>query len=159
MRKSSHRIERIAREAALLVALATGLALLANVWHPRGLSLLAPPAEGESAGDPLQMSFEEAARRHAERSAVFVDARSAADYAAGHIPGALNGPDSEFDRWIEGFIAATDPETVIVAYCEGAGCELSRSLVEKLRDLGYAEARYVVDGWGRWKAKGLTVEK
>lgn len=159
MRRSSHGIGRIAREAALLVALATGLALLVNVWHPRGLGLLTAPAEGESLGDPLQMSFEEAARRHAERSAVFVDARSPADYAAGHIPGALSGPDQEFDRWIEGFIAATEPETVLVAYCEGAGCELSRSLVEKLQDLGYAEARYVVDGWGRWKAKGLPVEK
>ncbi len=158
MRKTSHRFGRIAGEAALLVALATGLALLANAWHPRGLSLLTAPAEGESAADPQQISFEEAAQRHAERSAVFVDARSAADYAAGHIPGALSGPDQEFDRWIEGFIAATEPDTVIVAYCEGAGCDLSRSVVEKLRDLGYTHARYVVDGWGRWKAKGWAVE-
>ncbi|MCU0564267.1 MAG: rhodanese-like domain-containing protein [Desulfobacterales bacterium] len=47
---------------------------------------------------------------------------------------------------------------VIVAYCEGSRCELSKSLVEKLAALGYANARYLPDGWGRWKAKGLPAE-
>ena len=159
MRNHHRRTPSILREAALLIAAAVGLALLANAWRPDGLSLFtAPPAAGELPADALQIPLEEAARRHAESSAVFVDARSAADFAAGRIRGALSGPDHEFDRWIEGFIAATEPETVIVAYCEGAQCELSRSLVEKLRELGYANARYVVDGWGRWKAQGLPTE-
>ena len=155
-----HRKPSILREALLLLLAACGLALLANAWHPGGLDLFsAPPATGELPADPLQISLEEAARRHADGSAVFVDARSPADYAAGHIRGAVSGPDQEFDRWIEGFIAATEPETVIVAYCEGSRCELSKSIAEKLADLGYANARYLPDGWGRWKAKGLPVEK
>ena len=146
------------KEAALLVALAAGIGLLVNAWHPRGLSLLTGPVTREESADPLQISLEEAGRRHAEGAAVFVDARPAADYVAGHIRGAVSGPDPEFDRWIEGFIAATEPETVIVAYCEGAQCELSRSLVTKLVELGYSNARYLPDGWGRWKAGGLPVE-
>jgi len=157
MRKDD-RIRPIVREAALLIVLATGLGLLMNAWHPRGLSLLTPPATGEGSADPLEISLEEAARRHVDGSAVFVDARSTADYAAGPIGGALSGPGQEFAPLIEGYNAATEPETVIVAYCEGAQCELSRSLVTKLIDLGYAQARYVVDGWGRWKAQGLPTE-
>ncbi len=159
MRNHPHRKPSILREALLLLLAACGLALLANAWHPGGLDLfIAPPATGELPADPLQISLEEAARRHADGSAVFVDARSPADYAAGHIRGAVSGPDQEFDRWIEGFIAATEPETVIVAYCEGSRCELSKSIAEKLADLGYANARYLPDGWGRWKAKGLPTE-
>lgn len=159
MRNHPHRKRPILREAALLIAAAVGIALLANAWRPDGLSLFtAPPAAGEISDDALQIPLEEAVRRHAEGSAVFVDARAAADFAAGHIRGALSGPDQEFDRWIEGFIAAVEPDAVIVAYCEGAQCALSHSLVEKLRELGYGNARYVVDGWGRWKAKGLPTE-
>jgi len=160
MWKHPHRKQSILREAFLLLLAACGLALLANAWHPGGLNLFtAPPATGELPADPLQISLEEATRRHTDGSAVFVDARSPADYAAGHIRGAVSGPDQEFDRWIEGFIAATEPETVIVAYCEGSRCELSKSLVEKLQSLGYANARYLSDGWGRWKEKGLPTEK
>lgn len=159
MRNRPHRKRPILREAALLIAAAAGLALLANAWRPDGLNLFtAPPAAGEVPADALQIPLEEAVRRHAEGSAVFVDARAAADFAAGHIRGALSGPDQEFDRWIEGFIATTEPEMVIVAYCEGSRCELSKSLVEKLAALGYANARYLPDGWGRWKAKGLPAE-
>ena len=158
MRKDLNRRMPIVRQAALLILIATGLALGVNAWHPRGLDLLATPPSGAASTDPLQISLEEAAGHHAARTAVFVDARSPADYAAGHIQGAVSGPDQEFDRWIEGFIAATEPDTVIVAYCEGAQCELSHSLVTKLTDLGYTNARYVVDGWGRWKAQGLPVE-
>jgi len=149
----------VLREAVLLIAIAVGLGLAVNAWHPRGLSLLAGPESGEPGSDPLRISFEDASRRQAEGTAVFVDARSPADYAAGHIPGALSGPEREFDRWIEGFIAANEPDAEIIAYCEGVQCELSRALVEKLQDLGYVNARYVVDGWGRWKAKGLPVER
>ena len=159
MRHHHRQAPSILREAALLIAAAVGLALLANAWRPDGLSLFtAPPAAGELPADALQIPLEEAARRHADGSALFVDARAAADFAAGHIRGALNGPDHEFDRWIEGFIAATEPETVIVAYCEGSRCELSKSLVEKLQSLGYANARYLPDGWGQWKAQGLPTE-
>jgi rhodanese-related sulfurtransferase len=160
MRNHHRRTPSILREALLLVLAAGGLALLANAWRPDGLNLFtAPPAAGELPADALQIPLEEAARRHADASAVFVDARPAADFAAGRIRGALSGPEQEFDRWIEGFIAATEPETVIVAYCEGSRCELSKSLAEKLADLGYANARYLPDGWGRWKANGLPVEK
>jgi rhodanese-related sulfurtransferase len=152
-------MKSVLREAALLIIVAAGLALGVNAWHPGGLSLFtAPAAAGDTSADPLQISLAEAARRHADGSAVFVDARSPADYAAGHIRGAASGPDQEFDRWIEGFIAATEPETVIVVYCDGAQCVLSKSLTEKLADLGYANARYLPDGWGRWKSGRLPIE-
>jgi rhodanese-related sulfurtransferase len=156
-----HVLKSLIKEAALILFLVLAVALIVNSLRARGLDLLAPgpPAAGtDAANDHRKISLEEAVRRHAEKSAIFADARPPADYAAGHIQGALSLPDQEFDSWVEHFIAATDPETVIITYCEGAQCLLSKSLAEKLVDLGYTHTRYLVDGWGRWKADRLPVE-
>lgn len=157
-----HVLKPLIKEAALILSLALAIALIVNALRARGLDLLAPgpPAAGTDAAiDPREIPLEDAVRRHAEKSAIFADARPAADYASGHIQGALSLPDQEFDSWIEEFIAATEPETVIITYCEGTQCLLSKSLAEKLVDLGYLNARYLVDGWGRWKAGRLPVGK
>jgi rhodanese-related sulfurtransferase len=150
------------REAALILTVAVAVALIVNALRARGLVLLAPglPAAGtDAAPDRHEISLADAVRRHTEKSAIFADARPAADYAAGHIPGALSLPAEEWKAWAAGFIAATEPETVIITYCEGAQCLLSKSLAEKLIDLGYVNTRYLADGWGQWKANRLPVEK
>lgn len=154
-------LKPLIKEATLILCLAVAVALIVNALRARGLDLLAPgpPAVGTAAAqDQREISLEDAVRRHAEQSAIFADARPAADYAAGHIQGALSLPDQEFDSWAEEFIAATEPETVIITYCEGVQCLLSKSLAQRLIDLGYVNTHYLVDGWGRWKAKGLPVE-
>ena len=153
-------LKPLIKETALILSLAVAIALVVNALRPKGLDVLAPgpPAAGADAGTgPREISLEDAVRRHVEKSAIFADARSAADYAAGHIQGALSLPDQDFDSWVEKFIAATEPETAIITYCEGAQCVLSKSLAEKLIDLGYVNTRYLVDGWGRWKASQLPV--
>ena len=160
--KEGHVLKPLIKEAALILVLAVAVALIVNALRARGLDLLAPEPSAVSTGaalDRREISLEDAVRRHADQSAVFADARPAGDYAAGHIQGALSLPDQEFDSWAEEFIAATEPDTVIITYCEGAQCLLSKSLAEKLIDLGYVHTRYLVDGWGRWKANRLPVAK
>lgn len=154
-------LKPLIKEAALILFLAVAIALIVNALRARGLDVLAtrpPAAETEAAINQREISLEDAVRRHTEKSAIFADARSTADYAAGHIQRALSLPDQEFDSWVEEFIAATELETVIITYCEGTQCLLSISLAEKLIDLGYVNTRILVDGWGRWKANRLPVE-
>ena len=153
-------LKPLIKEAALILVLAVAVALIVNTLRARGLDLLAPEPSAVSTGaalDQREISLEDAVRRHADQSAIFADARSAEDYAAGHIQGALSLPDQEFDSWAEEFIAATEPDTVVITYCEGTQCLLSKSLAEKLIDLGYVNTHYLVDGWGRWKANRLPV--
>ena len=149
------------KEALLILVLSLAAAMLVNGLRPKGLDLFAPNAPTASGSVPTQIdreiSLEEAIRRHAGQSAIFADARSAADYEAGHIQGALSLPDQNIDAWIETFIAQTNPETLIIAYCEGSQCILSKSLVDKLIELGFVNARYLVDGWGRWKEHQLPM--
>lgn len=105
-----------------------------------------------------EISFEEALTRFRTHTAVFVDARSPEAYRQGHIPGAVNLPDRQFDDFFGAFFEEVDPERVLITYCAGEHCPLSASLAEKLREAGYDKAFVLEDGWGKWKRRDLPVE-
>lgn len=79
--------------------------------------------------------------------AVVIDVRPVEEYAAGHIPGAVNIPSAELPRRLAGL--PRDKE--IVAYCRGPYCVLAFDAVATLRGAGY-RARRLEDGWPEWKA-------
>ena len=82
-----------------------------------------------------------------------IDVRPPEEYAAGHVPGALNIPLSELEKHLDEF----NPEQEIVAYCRGPHCVLAFDAVAKLRDQGL-KARRLQDGYPEWKTSGLPVE-
>jgi len=84
---------------------------------------------------------------------ILLDVRPADEYAAGHLPGALNVP---LDL-LESRIADLDPSRDVVAYCRGAYCILAFEAVAALRERGF-RARRLADGLPEWKAAGLPVE-
>jgi rhodanese-related sulfurtransferase/DNA-binding transcriptional ArsR family regulator len=82
-----------------------------------------------------------------------IDVRPAQEYAAGHVPGAVNIPLSELEKHLDQF----NPEQEIVAYCRGPHCVLAFDAVARLREKGY-KARRLQDGYPEWKSAGLPVE-
>ena len=82
-----------------------------------------------------------------------LDTRPADEYAAGHLPGALNIPPEA----LETRLAELDPGQEIVAYCRGPYCVLSFEAVAELRKRGF-RVRRLEDGMPEWKAAGLPVE-
>jgi rhodanese-related sulfurtransferase/DNA-binding transcriptional ArsR family regulator len=82
-----------------------------------------------------------------------LDVRPADEYAAGHVPGAINIPLSE----LESRIAELDPVREVVAYCRGPYCVLSFEAVAALRARGF-NVRRLEDGLPEWRASGLPVE-
>lgn len=83
-----------------------------------------------------------------------LDVRPAEEYAAGHVPGAVNIPLSELQQRLDEF----DKEQEIVAYCRGPHCVLAFDAVASLRQHGI-KARRLEDGYPEWKAAGLAIEK
>ena len=81
------------------------------------------------------------------------------DYAAGHIAGAVNVPEPRFDEMIGPFLESTAPETLIITYCDGANCPLSKNLAGKLKLLGFEKVYQLPDGWGKWRAYRMPIEK
>jgi rhodanese-related sulfurtransferase/DNA-binding transcriptional ArsR family regulator len=82
-----------------------------------------------------------------------LDVRPADEFAASHLPGAVNIPMSE----LEERLAELDPEHEIVAYCRGPYCVLSFEAVTALRAKGF-KVRRLQDGLPEWKAAGLPLE-
>ena len=82
-----------------------------------------------------------------------LDVRPADEYAAGHLPGALNLPIEALTERL----AELDPEQEIVAYCRGPYCVFSYEAVAELRRRGF-KVRRLKDGLPEWRAAGLPVE-
>lgn len=105
-----------------------------------------------------EITIEDAARLHEEKSALFADARHASDYEAGHVEGAVNLYTAEQDAWLPAFLAATDPATLIITYCDGNECHLATELAELLFINGFERVHYLKNGWTRWREGGYPVE-
>lgn len=83
-----------------------------------------------------------------------LDVRPPEEYAAGHVPGAINIPLAELEQHLGEF----DSGQEVVAYCRGPHCVLAFEAVAQLRDKGL-KARRLQDGYPEWKQAGLPVEK
>ncbi|HEV3498376.1 MAG TPA: metalloregulator ArsR/SmtB family transcription factor [Actinomycetes bacterium] len=83
---------------------------------------------------------------------VVLDVRPTAEYAAGHLPGAVSIPVQELRRRL----AELPADREIVAYCRGPYCAFAHDAVELLREAGFT-ARRLEDGLPEWQAAGLAV--
>ncbi|MGE9295855.1 MAG: rhodanese-like domain-containing protein [Puniceicoccales bacterium] len=103
----------------------------------------APPSE-----DPY-------ARTAAEivgQDVLWIDARKPEVFATDHIPGAVN---VSLDAWDDGFFQLMDawtPDSMLIVYCDGEGCALSREVAERLRkELGSEQVFWLDGGIDAWR--------
>lgn len=91
-----------------------------------------------------------------KKGVMIIDSRPAArQYDPGHIPGAVNIPDSQFDKQIAKLPA--DKTTLLLFYCGGLDCMLSHTSAAKAEKLGYTNIKVYPAGMPEWKAKGAPV--
>lgn len=81
-----------------------------------------------------------------------LDVRSAAEYEAGHVPGAINIPLEELAEKV----AELPKDSPIVAYCRGPYCVMAATAVQQLREAGFPAARLDIDypDWLHLRAGG-----
>jgi rhodanese-related sulfurtransferase len=82
-----------------------------------------------------------------------VDVRPVEEYAAGHIPGAINIPLPDLQKRLRELPKRKE----IVAYCRGPYCLMSFNAVRTLRSKGF-KARRLEAGMPEWRSAGLPVE-
>ena len=105
-----------------------------------------PPAQGEEAYPAMAWAEIEAA---VKAGATLVDARSPEQYAAGHIPGAINvptGDDAALTR------LPADKTAQLIFYCGGPACSARTSCAVKVQALGYAKLAQYKGGYPEWRA-------
>lgn len=83
-----------------------------------------------------------------------LDVRPPEEFAAGHVPGAVNIPVHELEKRL----AELPKRREVVAYCRGPYCLMSYDAVVLLRKKGL-KARRLQDGLPEWRASGLPVQR
>lgn len=107
-----------------------------------------------SARDDLEpVPAAELLKRSKQGLVTVLDVRPAKEFAAGHLPGAINVAiedlSERFRKWPKG--------REVIAYCRGPYCLLAVDAVALLRTKGF-KARRLERGFPEWKASGLPVE-
>ncbi len=95
---------------------------------------------------------DELLRRLRDEDVLVLDVRPQAEYAAGHIPGAVNVPHDQ----LAARLAELPGSAEIVAYCRGRYCVFAPDAVRLLRARGFS-ARPLEGGLPDWKLAGLPV--
>jgi rhodanese-related sulfurtransferase len=125
----------------LLVALVP--AVLSALFHPRR-----PVWSLEQAVVP---EVEWAAVQQRAHPVLLIDARPAAAYERGHIPGALLLGASSGDGGMVAVARAWQPGTRLVVYCDGPRCDAAQSAARRLRrELGIEDVAMLKGGWSAW---------
>jgi rhodanese-related sulfurtransferase len=154
--------KQAAWQAPALMILSAVVALSVNAWRSDRLSLIgdfsAAARMTTATGERMDIGMEEAQALFAADAGVFIDARSAEDYAHGHIRGARSLPWQDVDLNFMAVTADLELTTPIVTYCDGETCELSHDLALFLRDAGFANTRVLVNGWTVWRQAGLPAD-
>jgi rhodanese-related sulfurtransferase len=95
---------------------------------------------------------EELLDRLGSRDLVLIDVRPEAEYAAGHLPGALSVPPDRIDELVDTLPVHGD----VGAYCRGPYCAYADDAIRRLAARG-RRARRLREGVPEWRRRGRPV--
>jgi rhodanese-related sulfurtransferase len=93
-----------------------------------------------------------AERIRREPRPLVLDVRPAAEFLAGHLPGAVSVPPDQ----LAGTVKRLTKDSDVVAYCRGTFCIYADDAVRALRRRGHRALR-LEDGFPEWRRAGLPV--
>jgi len=146
---------KLFRQVGLLILLAAVVAAGLRAWQPAGLDW------SGSALRPGEITLAQAQAFARNRVVLWVDARSARAFAAGHVPDAVNLKLADWETDFPGLMKVWQPESVLVVYCDDRACGASTAVAERLRAAGLPEVYVLSGGWvaakaelenGQWRA-------
>ncbi len=93
------------------------------------------------------------------KKTIFIDARSYEEYLTGHIRGAIPSPVISKDPGGVFKLLKKNKNKLIVTYCHGTECNLSKEAAEVLWDFGYKKVCVFFGGWDMWKEARYPIEQ
>jgi rhodanese-related sulfurtransferase len=138
-------MDRLRKSAALLAIAAVlgGLSVAFN--SPARAVLLDAPRDDE-------ITVRQAQTLGA--AALWIDARSRADYEAGHVEGALLLNEDTWGELLIPVVERWQPGMPVIVYCDSQGCQASRKVAERLRtELGVDTAKVLRGEWSKVGAR------
>lgn len=133
-----------------VVALLNALHTLAERHLAEVRQLVATHLAPRDALPPI--TLEELQPHLAEGDMTLIDVRPPLEFAAGHLPSAVNIPPDQLATALDHL----DPDRPVVAYCRGSYCAFSYDAVAALRERGFSARRLAI-GFPEWQLVGQPV--
>lgn len=134
--------KQLVREVALVLGITLAGAVAVKALHPRSPAWFLVVEIGENA------VTEKGVQERWNGEVLWVDARPAAAFQKRHREGAILLNEEGWNELLsDQFNTLASADKPIVVYCDGARCEKSRTVAEKLRALGIPEVYYLQGGW------------
>jgi len=138
------------------------LGLAANFFAAKPLPLFRAMAKAGPATPAVHFSEVDAdfvMGSGAGSGTLLLDARAAAAYRQGHIPGAVSLPLGEFAQAFPPLAKRLREARMLVAYCSGPNCNDSRDLALRLWERGLKNLLLYKGGMEDWNEKGLVLDR
>lgn len=87
---------------------------------------------------------------------VVIDVREPAEFAAGHLPNAINIPRGVLEFKIADLEQVTSADTNIVLYCKTSG--RAALATQSLHALGYTKVTSILGGYDAWHEAGMPTQ-
>lgn len=118
------------------------------------------PAQPDESGDYIDTAAVKA--RMAAGTSLFVDARNADEFVAGHLRGAINLAVGDFagDKMMatdQKINMMLDRYREVIVYCGGGACDASMLVAKELQARGFSKLKVYKDGFTGWQKEGLEV--
>ena len=140
--------------ALAILALGAALGIVINLVSPDRIAWIRPSLPAAD-----RVSLDKAKTAWQTGDTIFLDARTPTNYHLAHIPGSLNLNVEDFDAAFPAVRPRLAPEQPLILYCDGAHCDQSVRLLERLRSLGYTNAHILVNGLTVWKRDNQPLAK
>ncbi len=157
-----------------IMVVATLIGVVVNAVRPNGIALIqsgAPVSTAQhgnkadsAAADTTHalaegaISLAEMKRLFDEGTAIILDARDAAEYEQGHIPGAINIPYDRIPEYFDVLQSQVPMDAHVVCYCRSVTCDFSDQLATELKIIGYQNVSVFSGGWDAWTTAGYPIE-
>jgi rhodanese-related sulfurtransferase len=149
-------------QSLIIVIFTVMIATLFNLLRPAGITLLgfssANLIKQRQAQIP-EISLANAHDLYLQKKVLFVDARDPLSFEEGHIAGALNIYPDEAALYAAKLKTDNYRGVLIITYCEGPQCPLSKETAYELVRQGVGDAKVLVNGWSLWLKAGYPVKK
>jgi rhodanese-related sulfurtransferase len=148
------------KEALVIFLIAFVTAVGINLLRPAGIPLLGFSSEkfikDQKTNIPL-ITLSETYKLYQNKKAVFVDARDPFSFEEGHIAGAINIYPDEVLLHLPRLKAQLSPDSIVITYCDGPQCPLSKETAYALLKQGVPTVRVLIDGWKLWTNAGYPI--
>jgi len=130
---------------------------------PESAGATTPAATAPAAAElkPGHIDVAAAWKYYSENGYPFVDARSRAEFEAGHIPEAFHLPVEAFKDdpdLVKKVFDQLDPENPVIVYCGGGECHASETVKTYLDGARFKQVFVIEGGYPAWQTAGHKIE-